>query len=46
LQVLYRGILERELHISSSTMSRNGAKMGDEEEEDGPDLLAFGVMCR
>jgi hypothetical protein len=47
---LYRGILERKLHISSSTMIRNGAKMGEEEEENGPDLLAcllaFGVMWR
>jgi hypothetical protein len=37
---LFRGILERKLHISSSTMIRNGAKMGEKEEENGPDLLA------
>jgi hypothetical protein len=47
---LYRAILERKLHISSSTMIRNRAKMGEEEEENGPDLLAcllaFGVMWR
>lgn len=42
---LYRGILERKLHISSSTMIRNGAKMGEEEEENGPDLLACLLAC-
>jgi hypothetical protein len=40
IRSLFRGILERKLHISSSTMIRNGAKMGEEEEENGPDLLA------